>query len=85
MNLVLFQRGRIIVDKNMFNKKFKDIEELRKRQELINQHLIIAGALKNDLQNWINAKLKEYGMPEGKLFNIEMSNGVITERDGEQK
>jgi len=60
---------------------FLDIEELRKRQELVNQHLLIAGALKNDLQNWINVKLKEYGLPENQLFNIEMSNGIITKRD----
>ncbi len=59
---------------------FKDIEELRKRQELVNQHLLIAGALKNDLQGWINARLKEQGLSEGKLFNIEMSNGIITEQ-----
>ena len=63
----------------MFNKKFKEISELRKRQELINQHLIIANALKNDLQAWINAKLKEYGFEEGKLWNIEMSDGKVTE------
>ena len=60
-------------------KKFKEIEELRKRQELINQHLIIANALENDLQNWINAKLKEQGMEEGKLWNISMDDGRITE------
>ena len=63
----------------MFNKKFKEISELRKRQELINQHLLIAGALKNDLQAWINAKLKEGGFAEGKLWNIEMSDGKVTE------
>ena len=69
----------------MFNKKFKDLSELRKRQELINQHLIIAGALKNDLQNWINSKLKEQGFEEGKLWNIEMNNGRVTENNGSKK
>jgi len=63
----------------MFNKKFKELSELRKRQELINSHLIIANALKNDLQAWINQKLKEQGFEEGKLWTIEMSNGRVTE------
>jgi len=63
----------------MFNKKFKELSELRKRQELINQHLIIANALKNDLQAWINERLKLYGFEEGKLWTIEMSNGKVTE------
>ena len=63
----------------MFNKKFKELSELRKRQELINQHLIIANALKNDLQAWINERLKTYGFEEGKLWTIEMSNGRVTE------
>jgi len=58
---------------------FREIEELHKRQELVNSHLIIANALKNDLQAWINAKLKEQGFEEGKLWTIEMSNGKVTE------
>ncbi len=60
-------------------KKFIDIEELRKRQEMINQHLLIAGSLKDSLQIWINTKLKEYGFEEGKIWSIEMSDGKITE------
>ena len=63
----------------MFNKKFKELSELRKRQELINQHLLTANALKNDLQAWINERLKTYGFEEGKLWTIEMSNGRVTE------
>jgi len=69
----------------MFNKKFKDLTELRKRQELINQHLIIAGALKADLQNWINAKLKEYGFAEGKMWQIEMSDGSVKEQNAKKQ
>jgi len=60
-------------------KKFIEIEELRKRQELVNQHLLIAGALKESLQNWINLKLKEYGFAEGKMWKIEMTDGKVTE------
>ena len=69
----------------MWNKKFKDLSELRKRQELINQHLLIAGALRNDLQSWINVKLKEYGMAEGKLWDINMANGRITENNAKKQ
>ena len=66
-------------------KKFKDIEELRKRQELVNQHLLIAGALKESLQNWINLKLKEYGFAEGKMWQIEMSDGSVKEQDAKKQ
>ena len=65
----------------MFEKRLsqKDLTELRNRQQMINQHLLIAASLKDTLNVWISLKLKEYGMPDNKKFNINLENGKITE------
>ena len=59
--------------------KFKELEELRNRQQMINQHLLIAESLKNTLQVWTGLKLKEYGCEDKKKFNIDFKSGQITE------
>jgi hypothetical protein len=57
---------------------FKDLDELRNRQQMINQHLLIAEALKDALQKWFQFKFKEYGLEEKKEYNINFKNGKIT-------
>lgn len=65
----------------MFNKKLKDsdLTELRNRQQMINEHFLIAQSLKDTLQAWINLKLKEYGFEDNKKFNISLKDGKIIE------
>ena len=65
----------------MFEKKLKkeDLEELRKRTELINQYILVAQALEMQKQIFIRNLLLKYRLDANKNYNINLKNGKITE------
>ena len=65
----------------MFEKKLKkeDLEELRKRVELINQHILISQALEIQKQIFIRNILPKYNCDLNKNYNIDLRNGQIKE------
>jgi len=71
----------------MFEKKLKpeDLEELRKRTELINQHILISQALEMQKQIFIRNILPKYGLDLNKNYSIDLKNGKIKEVKEPQK
>jgi len=66
----------------MFNQKKltkEDLEELRKRTELINQHILISQALKMQKQIFIRNLLPKYNCDLNKNYNIDLRSGQIKE------
>ena len=66
----------------MFNQKKltkEDLEELRKRVELINQHILISQALEMQKQIFIKNLLPKYKCDMNKNYNINLRNGQIKE------
>jgi len=65
----------------MFEKKLKkeDLEELRKRTELINQYILVAQALEMQKQIFIKNLLPKYKCDMNKNYNINLRNGQIKE------
>jgi len=65
----------------MFEKRLskEDLEELRKRVELINQHILISQALEMQKQIFIRNLLPKYGLDLNKNWNINLKNGQIIE------
>lgn len=65
----------------MFTKKIDktDLEELRKREELINQHILITQALQTQKQSFLLSRFSKYGLDISKEYNIDLRNGKITE------
>jgi len=65
----------------MFSKKLDktDLEELRKRVELINQHLLIAQALETQRQNFLLSKYSKYRLDASKIYDINLTTGKIKE------
>jgi len=66
----------------MFNQKKltkEDLEELRKRTELINQHILISQALEMQKQIFIRNLLPKYNCDLSRNYNINLKNGKITE------
>jgi len=71
----------------IFNEKKlskEDLLELRKRVELINQHILIAQALELQKQIFITNILPKYGCDMNKKYNIDLKTGKITEIKQEQ-
>ena len=70
----------------MFEKKLskEDLEELRKRTELVNQHILIAQALEMQKQIYIRNLLPKYRLDGNKNYNINLKNGKITESKTDQ-
>ena len=70
----------------MFEKKLskEDLEELRKRTELVNQHILIAQALEMQKQIYIRNLLPKYKLDGNKNYNINLKNGKITESKTDQ-
>lgn len=62
-------------------KKLKrdDLEELRKREELIKQHTLIAQALEYQKQLYIQQLFPRYGLDPNKQFNINLKTGRVSE------
>lgn len=65
----------------MFEKKLSktDLEELRKRTELINQYVLIAQALELQKQIFVRNLLPKYGCDMNKNYNIDLKSGQIKE------
>ena len=65
----------------MFEKKLsiEDLEELKKRTELVNQHILIAQALEMQKQIFIRNILPKYKCDMNKNYNINLRNGRIKE------
>ena len=65
----------------MFSKKLDktDLEELRKRTELINQHILISQALEAQKQQFLITRFSKYGLDITKQYDIELKTGRITE------
>lgn len=71
----------------MFDKRLskEDLEELRKRVELINQHILIAQALETQKQIFIQNLLSKYGLDLNKRYNIDLKSGKIKVVKEEEK
>lgn len=65
----------------MFYKKLKeeDLEELRKREELINSYKLVTGALEMQKRIYLNGILPKYGCDLNKNYSIEQKTGRIKE------
>ena len=66
----------------MFNQKKltkEDLEELRKRAELINQYILVAQALEMQKQIFIKNLLPKYKCDMNKNYNIDLRSGQIKE------
>ena len=66
----------------MFNTKKlsqEDLEEIKKRTELINQHILISQALEMQKQIFIRNILPKYNCDLSRNYNINLKNGKITE------
>lgn len=71
----------------MFNKRLEkiDLEELRKRTELINQHILISQALEAQKQQFLLSRFSKYGLDISKQYDIDLKTGKITEAKKPQK
>ena len=66
----------------MFNQKKltkEDLEELRKRVELINQHILISQALEMQKQIFVRNLLSKYRLDLNKNYKIDFKTGQIQE------
>lgn len=65
---------------NMFSKRLEktDLEELRKRTELINQHILISQALEAQKQQFLISRFSKYGLDITKQYDIDLKTGKIT-------
>ena len=63
----------------MFEKKLKleELEELKKRTELINQYLLIAQALEMQKGIYTRDILPKYGCDLNKNYSIDLKSGKI--------
>lgn len=70
----------------MFSKKIDklDLEELRKREELINQHILITQALQTQRQSFLLSRFSKYGLDISKEYSIDLKTGKITETEPRQ-
>lgn len=69
--------------KNLFKKRKKieseDLIEIKKREELMNQHILIAQALQNELRGFLGSKLSKYGLDSQKDWSFDTESGTIKE------
>ena len=65
----------------MFEKKLskEDLEELKKRTELINSFIFVSQSLEIQKQIYIRNILPKYGLDGNKNYNINLKDGKITE------
>lgn len=71
----------------MFGKKLKpeDLEEVKKRAELINQHILIAQALEMQKNIYIRNILPKYGLDMNKNYEIDLKTGRIKKAKQKQQ
>lgn len=58
----------------------KELEELRRRHALVNQHLITADALNNHVKGYTRKLLEEKGYDMEKNYNIDLNKGRVIEQ-----
>lgn len=65
----------------MFSKRLDktDLEELRKRTELINQHVLISQALETQKQQFLLSRFSKYGLDITQEYDIDLKTGKIIE------
>ncbi|OGV64769.1 MAG: hypothetical protein A2283_18345 [Lentisphaerae bacterium RIFOXYA12_FULL_48_11] len=65
----------------MFKKKLDktDLEEIRKRQEMIHQHTLTAQALESQKQAFIIGRFHKYGLDPAKEYSFDLKTGKITD------
>lgn len=65
----------------MFEKRLskEDLEELKKRTELINQYILISQGLEMQKQIFLNSVLPKYGCDLNKNYHIDLRTGQIKE------
>lgn len=65
----------------MFTKKLDktDLEELKKREELINQYILIVRALQTQKQSFILSRFSKYGLDITKEYSIDLKTGKVAE------
>ncbi len=65
----------------MFTKKLDktDLEEIRKRQEMIHQHTLIAQALEAQKQTYLVGRFHKYSLDPAKEYSFDLKTGRITE------
>jgi hypothetical protein len=65
----------------MFSKRLDktDLEELRKRTELINQHVLISQALETQKQQFLLNRFSKYRLDITQEYDIDLKTGKITE------
>jgi len=71
----------------MFYKKLKngDLEELRKRTELINSYRLVVSALEIQNRIYLNGILPKYGCDLNKNYDIDSKTGKIKEIESKQQ
>lgn len=69
--------------KNPFKKRKQieeeDLIEIRKREELINQHILIVQALQNEMRGFLGSKMSKYGLDGQKNWIFDTKSGTIKE------
>ncbi len=65
----------------MFNKKLDktDLQELRKREELINQHVLTAQALEAQKKTFILSRFAKYRLDITKEYSFDLRTAKIRE------
>ncbi len=65
----------------MFSKRLDktDLEELQKRTELINQHILISQALETQKQQFLLSRFSKYGLDITREYDIDLKTGKISE------
>ena len=72
----------------MFNTKklsHQDLEELRERTKMVNQHILIVQALEIQKQIYVKGLFPKYGLDGNKNYNISLETGRLTEKPIAQK
>ncbi|MCK5117877.1 MAG: hypothetical protein KAR44_14880 [Candidatus Aegiribacteria sp.] len=69
--------------KNPFKKRKKieeeDRVEIKKREELISQYVLIAQTLQNEMRGFLMSKLSKYGLDSQKDWSFNTKTGIIEE------
>lgn len=59
--------------------KGKELDELRKRQNLIQQQMLIINALELQKRVWLTDVIKKMGFSDDKIFDVNFKTGEIKE------
>ena len=57
----------------------EDLEELRKRDELVNQYRLTAQAVEHQKQLYLQRLFPKYGLDPEKQYNIDLKTGRVSE------